>query len=60
MTKTGSLITMNRKHVEAPLSTTEQYLRDQLSKDRKTDTLENILNGLSNNLNKSKTTPMLK
>ena len=34
MTKTGQLITRNRKHVKVMPITSKQYLRDQLSKDR--------------------------
>ena len=39
----GWLITRKSKHVKAASIMAEQYLKDQLSKDRKTDRLEDIL-----------------
>ena len=41
--KSGWLITRNSKHVKEMPITTEQCLRYQLSKERETDTLEDII-----------------
>ena len=43
MTKTGQLITETANILKMTPITSEQYLRDQISKDRKTDTLEDII-----------------
>ena len=43
MINTGCLITMNRKHIKVIPITLEQHLMNQISKDRKTDTLELII-----------------
>ena len=43
MTKMGYLIMRNSKHVKATRITLEQYLRDQLSKDSKADTLQDMI-----------------
>ena len=46
VTKNGWLINRNSKYVKVTLITAEQYLRDQLSKGRKTDMLEDIKDNL--------------
>ena len=43
MTRVGWLITRYSKHFKATPITSEQYLRDWLSKHRKTDTLKDII-----------------
>ena len=56
---TGSLITRNSKNMKATSIIAELYQRDQqLSKDRKMDTLETPYDIFSNNYSKMKTTPM--
>ena len=46
--KTGQVIFRNSKHMKATSITSKQYLRDQLSKDRKTEMLEDIIRQLEN------------
>ena len=43
MAKTGWLMMRNSKHVNVTPIKSEQYFMDQISKDRKIDTLENII-----------------
>ena len=42
VTKTGKLIMRNCKHLKVTPIESEQYLRDQLSKDKTTETLQDI------------------
>ena len=43
ITKTAKLITRNNKHVQTTLITAEHYLWDQADKQRRTDTVEDII-----------------
>ena len=52
VTKTGWLIARKSKHVKITPITAEQYLKDQLSKDPKKDTLEGIVRCFENQAQK--------
>ena len=49
ITKTGWLVTRDRKHIKPTQITVEKYLWDQPQKHTTTDPLEDILNNFKNN-----------